>query len=193
MRSNKPWLLATIGGLMLMSACATPRTGKIVAKDVSGSEPDAQIAFWHSLADEHVASNDEAMRALLLYIDNKDDSADYAARVSTLKARKIIPASFDEPATAAAKRGTLAVAIMNVLGEKGGVTTRLFGPTPRYAVRELMFLSVLPPSTPNQALSGNELVGIIGRVEDYQRGNPADVPAEVLPGEMNAASKDVRE
>ena len=47
-----------------------------------------------------------------------------------------------------------------------------------------MFLNVYPPSTPNQSFSGNEFVGIIGRVEDYQRGNPADVPAAVLPGEV---------
>ena len=64
------------------------------------------------------------------------------------------------------------------------MTTTLFGPTPRYAVRELMFLNVYPPSTPNQSFSGNEFVGIIGRVEDYQRGNPADAPAAVMPGEM---------
>jgi hypothetical protein len=47
-----------------------------------------------------------------------------------------------------------------------------------------MFLNVYPPSTPNQSFSGNEFVGIIGRVEDYQRGNPENVTAEVLPGEM---------
>ena len=60
----------------------------------------------------------------------------------------------------------------------------LLGPTPRYAVRELMFLNVYPPSTPNQSFSGNEFVGIIGRVEDFQRGNPENASAEVLPGEM---------
>jgi hypothetical protein len=64
------------------------------------------------------------------------------------------------------------------------VTTTLLGPIPRYAVRELMFLSVYPPSTPNQSFSGNEFVGIIGRVEDYQRGNPENVAATVMPEQM---------
>jgi len=36
--------------------------------------------------------------------------------------------------------------------EKGGITTRVVGPWPRYAVRELMFLNVYPPSTPNRWL-----------------------------------------
>jgi hypothetical protein len=98
----------------------------------------------------------------------------------------MLPRGWNEPATDAVRRGTLAVAIMRLLGERGGVTTTLLGPTPRYAVRELMFLNVYPSSTPNQSFSGNEFVGIIGRIEDYQRGNPADVPAAVLPGEMRA-------
>jgi hypothetical protein len=46
-----------------------------------------------------------------------------------------------------------------------------------------MFVGLYPPSSPNQTFSGSEFVGIIGRIEDYQRGNPADVPAAVLPGE----------
>jgi hypothetical protein len=183
--------------VVLLTGCHTPRTGKPVAKELSGSDPDAQISFWHELADEPVASNDQALRAILLYVDNKDDSATYEARVQALKSRSILPPGFYQPAVAGVTRGTLAVAIMNLLHEKGGVTTRIFGPSPRYAVRELMFINVLPPSTPNQAVSGNELVGIIGRVEDYQRGNAAQVPAAVMPGEMDqnlpAASKAVRE
>jgi hypothetical protein len=66
---------------------------------------------------------------------------------------------------------------MRILNQRGGLTTSLFGPTPRYATRELMFLNVYPPSTPNQVFSGTEFVGIIGRVEDYQRGNPEQVVA----------------
>ena len=40
-------------------------------------------------------------------------------------------------------------------------------------------------------VSKGEVVGIIGRVEDYQRGNPADVPAAVLPGEMHSTTQRV--
>src|SRR2546423_13471755 len=159
-------------GLLILVAvgCAAPRTGKPVAKEFAGSDPNAQISFWHALTDEHVASNDQAFHALLLYADGKDDSAGYSDRVAALKSRRMLPANFHEPAETAVKRGTLAVAIMRLLHDPGGVTTRVFGPSRRYATRELMFLNVLPPSTPNQVTSGNELVGIIGRVEDFQRG-----------------------
>ena len=66
---------------------------------------------------------------------------------------------------------------------------RLTGATPRYAVRELEFMTLFPPSAPNQALSGNEFVGIIGRIEDYQRGDPANKPAAELPGESAGSSR----
>src|SRR5918993_19297 len=91
-----------------------------------------------------------------------------------------------EPADQAVSRGTLAVAVVRLTGIKGGITTRVFGASPRYAVRELMFTGLYPTSSPNQTFSGSEFVGIIGRIEDYQRGNPADVPAAVMPSEQNA-------
>jgi len=151
---------------------------------MSGSDPDAQMEFWHALAGKALTSNDDAFHGLLLYMDAKDDTGGYEERMANLRSRNMLPKGFDEPADGAVSRGTLAVAIMRLTHVKGGVTTRLFGASPRYAVRELMFAGLYPPSSPNQTFSGSEYVGIIGRLEDYQRGNPADVPAAVLPGEQ---------
>jgi hypothetical protein len=33
-----------------------------------------------------------------------------------------------------------------------------------------------PQSSPNQTFSGTELVGVIGKLEDYQRGGADNVP-----------------
>ena len=46
---------------------------------------------------------------------------------------------------------------------------RMFGPSPRYATRELRYIGLFPQSSPQQTFSGPELLGIIGRAEDYQR------------------------
>jgi hypothetical protein len=73
--------------------------------------------------------------------------------------------------------------IVRALKIKGGMFQRLTHDIPRYAVRELMFMDLYPASSPNQTFSGTEFLGIIGRIEDHQRGNPADYPAAVLPGE----------
>jgi hypothetical protein len=193
------WSIAIFASMILVMTCGcqTPRAGKPLTAELAGSDADAQLEFWHELTDETITTNDHAFHGLLLYLDGKDDSADYAGRVATLKSRKMLPRHFDEPATAAVRRGTLAVAIMRVLKQHGGVTetviTPLFGPIPRYAVRELMFINVYPPSTPNQSFSGNEFVGIIGRVEDFQRGDPENETAAVMPGEMSKGSGDAGE
>ena len=100
----------------------------------------------------------------------------------------MLPPNFSGAADQAVLRGDLAVAICQVLHHKGGLVNRMVGGrVPRYAVRELQYIEVYPPSTPRQTFSGAEFIGIVGRIEDYQRGNSADVPATVLPGEMNKA------
>ena len=172
--------------LFCACGCQTPSTrvpDSLTAK-FGGSDPDAQMDFWHQLTESPLTSNDDAFHGLLLYMDGADDATSYDERVDNLRSRKMLPKGFAEPGDVAVSRGTLAVAIMRMTGVKGGLTTRLFGPSPRYAVRELMFAGLYPPSSPNQTFSGSEFVGIVGRIEDYQRGNPADVPAAVLPGEM---------
>src|SRR5213593_4859183 len=98
--------LLVIACALIVVGCHTPRAGKPLEPKLAGSNPDAQVDFWHSLNTEAVASNDEAFHGLLLYMDGKDDSADYAARVANLKSRNMLPAGFNEPAEQGVRRGT---------------------------------------------------------------------------------------
>jgi len=169
---------------LLAGGCSVTRVTQPVPAELYANDVDAQLEFWHTLANQPLTSNDEAFHGLLLYLDGEDPAKNYTERVEILKLRKMLPSGFKGVADDAVSRGDLAVAIVRTLDIKGGLTMRVFGPSPRYAVRELTYQAVYPPSSPNQTFSGAEFVGIIGRVEDYQRGNPADVPAEVLPSEM---------
>jgi hypothetical protein len=175
-------LLASSGAGCAAPVVAEPLTGKY-----GGNEPEAQLEFWHSLAQRPIASNDEAFHALLLYLDGKDPAGDYGGRVAELKRRRALPSGFNRPAGEAVERGTLAVALVRTLKIDGGWALTLLGPTPRYATRELQYLGLFPPSTPRQTFSGMDVVGVIGRVEDYQRGDAAEAPAAVLPGEIPRA------
>jgi hypothetical protein len=133
------------------------------------NDPDAQMEFWHNLPERRVASNDEALHALLLFVDGSDPAADYETRVQTLKEKQMLPADFNGAQASPVKRGTIAVGIARALEIRGGLTMRLFGSSARYAVRELQYMNLFPPSSPQQTFSGQELLGIIGRAEDYQR------------------------
>src|SRR5215469_9811391 len=120
-------LRMTLVGFLLagIAGCHSPRKGEPVAKEFSGSDPDAQVGFWHNLTDKPVTSNDEAFHGILLYTDGKDDSTDYQARVAAMKTKKMLPAGWDQPADQAATRGTVAVALMKVIQNKGGITMHL--------------------------------------------------------------------
>ena len=116
--------------------------------------------------------------------ENEDPVQTYEARVEVLKSRGMLPLNFDRPADDAVHRGNLAVAICRILEIKGGVVMRVFKPSRRYAVRELVYLGIYPLSSPYQTFSGGDFVALIGRMEDIQRvrGVPdPPLPQEELP------------
>lgn len=171
-------------GLLLGAGCQSARVQEPLTQKLGGSDPDTQMEFWHQLADRPVTSNDEAFHGFLLYVDGKDANTDYAGRVAAMKDRGFLPAGFNADADQAIRRGDLAVAITQALKIRGGLMMHLGAArVPRYATRELVYLDVYPPSSTNQTFSGSEFLGIIGRVEDWERGN-TDRPASQLPGDV---------
>jgi hypothetical protein len=100
-----------------------------------------------------------------------------------LKSRQLLPNDFNQSANQGLERGTLAVILTRMLHIKGGLMLHLVSSSPRYAVRELYYEDIYPLSSAQQTFSGADLVGIMGRVEDYQRGDPANRPAADLPSD----------
>ena len=206
MRSN---LLPALLVALTVAGCQTARVAQPLT-DIHGSnDPDEQLEFWHRLAEQPVTSTDEAFHGLLMYLDGEDPASDYPGRVRELRARRLLPPDFNEPGDRAVSRGTLAVAIVRSMKIEGGLALRLFGNTPalspRYAVRELMFMELYPPSSPQQTFSGTEFLGIIGKLEDFQRGEEArrgprtagapqprvpEIPPEPRPGVRPPAPSD---
>jgi hypothetical protein len=173
-----------VGGFLFIAGCAAPRVAEPVTAKLGGSSDDDQIEFWHTLNDRPITSNDDALHGMLLYLDGTDHSGDYAGRVKAMTSRGLLPLGFKGQADEAVDRGTVAVMIATSLNVQGGWAMHVFGQrNPRYAVRELQYKGLFPPSSENQTFSGAEFVGIIGRVEDYQRGTSANLPAANLPGQ----------
>jgi hypothetical protein len=182
LRFDMAQLLSLAIAMLMLGGCRTASVSESVASRFGGADPDDTIEFWHQLAERPVTCNDDAFHGLLIYLDGEDKSESYVARVDSLKSRGLLPARFDAPATRAIDRGTLAVAIARSLKIRGGLMMRATGAAPRYAVRELIYEGVYPPSSPNQTFSGAEFVGVMGKMEDWQRGNAVEIPAAVLPG-----------
>jgi hypothetical protein len=177
MRSDPSAHVVLSAMLLWLSGChaATSHFAQPLTTELAKGDPDAQVEFWHALPDRKAVSNDEAFHAFLLFADGDDQSANYDGRVEALKHRRMLSGDFSGAAGEPVRRGTVAVAMAQVLSIRGGLTMHVFGPSPRYAVRELQYAGLFPPSSPQQTFSGAEFLGIIGRAEDYQRVHgPAD-------------------
>lgn len=160
--------------------CAPAHIQQPLTVKYGSNDDEAQGEFWRRLAERPLTSNDEAFHGILLYVYQQDPASDYAARVKLLKNKGMLPAGFDRPADEAISRGTLAVAVTGVLKIKGGLMMHLTGNNPRYSLIELQDMELFPPSSENQTFSGSEFVGIVGKMEDVQRGDTSGLPAHEL-------------
>jgi hypothetical protein len=133
------------------------------------NDADEQMEFWHTLPTRPIVDNDEAFHALLLFFDGTDPNESYAQRLEEMHKRKMVPGDFHRPADESITRGVLAVALTRELKIRGGLTMMIIGPEQRYSTRELQYMNLYPPSSPQQTFSGQEFIGIISRIEDYQR------------------------
>jgi hypothetical protein len=154
---------------MTMSGCTSARVAHPVTSVAGGNDPDQQIDFWHRLAEAPVTSYDDAFHAILMFADGEDPAPDYPARLKAMQSRGLLSSSFNRPADEAVDRGTVSVALAKALKIRGGVVMSIFGPSPRYATKELEFLEVYPTSSPNQTFSGSEFVSVISRAEEFQK------------------------
>jgi hypothetical protein len=156
------WVAATLGG------CGSAQVAEPLTETTAGNDVESQMNFWHTLATRNITSNDEAFHALLLFFDGENPAEDYDERVELFKSRGWLPSGFNEPANQAVTRGTLARVLVEGLDIKGGLTMRIAGSMPRYALREMTYLRIFPSGSPNQTISGNQLLTVIGKSEDYQ-------------------------
>ncbi|MBI1337985.1 MAG: hypothetical protein GC164_13640 [Phycisphaera sp.] len=152
-----------------LTGCTTAKVAEPLTLTLAGNDTDSQMAFWHDLNARPIVCNDEAFHALLLLADGQDDSADFTARTATLMQKNLLEKTFRGQADDAVTRGTVAHIAANILSIKGGLMMRLTRGTPRYALREMVFLNIFPPSSEQQTLTGDQFVSIIGRLQDYQQ------------------------
>ncbi|MFW6060360.1 MAG: hypothetical protein ACODAQ_09265 [Phycisphaeraceae bacterium] len=147
--------------------CQRTRMASPLPVDHDVADREADMAFWHGLADRPVVTNDEAFHALIAFAEGGDPSEGYADRLRYLKKNALLSERFDRPADEAVSRGTVARILAPLLGIEGGLTMRLIGPTPRVALRELVHRDIMPMSSEQQGLSGIQFVEIISKAEDY--------------------------
>ena len=151
---------------------------------------DQEIEFLAAVEKMPAVTNNDALHAFLVLQDGDDRSADYEARRAEGVRRRWIDAGALPNPNEAAKVGWMATAGCRVMQVNGGLTMHLFGPVPRYATRELVYMEILPLRTENQVLTGSEFVDYLNRLGRLAGRNRRDKPESPLgvPAGESAAS-----
>lgn len=126
---------------------------------------EQEIDFLADVEKMNAVTNNDAVHAFLLLQDGADANPDYLARRAEAIRRGWMDRGASTNANEAARVGWMATAGCVVMQIKGGLSMHLFGPVPRYAVRELIFMEILPLRTENQVLSGSEFVDYLNRLD----------------------------
>ncbi|MHC4930678.1 MAG: hypothetical protein ACYTGV_00595 [Planctomycetota bacterium] len=153
--------------LLLMAAACSRSTlkGSIVDEHTGGDE-FSEMDFWDGLAEVRAVSNNDALHALLLGL--ADTSApDYPGRLQEARQRGWVKKQDPMPANETARVGFVARAVCREADIEGGLTMRLFGGGERYAVKELNDRGWLPEMSPNQVISGLQLISLLSETEDF--------------------------
>ncbi len=153
--------------LLLAVACARTTLKSSVATEHGGTDEFAELDFWDGISQARLVTNRDALHALLLSVEQAQGGADYAAEVQQARKRGWVREDWNRPANETAQTGLIARAICLEYDIEGGVTMRVLGPRPRYAVHQLTWLGLLPTRGTAEAMSGLELIALLSNVEDF--------------------------
>jgi hypothetical protein len=143
-------------------------------KPQESAPKERRTAYLRRIFEKDRAGFGDACRALLSLVKEEHSDEDFPAVRKELESRGIVDAGWELAEATPVDRGTLAYMLCKALGIKGGLTASVFGMTRRYALRECVYLGIMPGGTVAQYVSGRELIDILGSVEIYREAGRAD-------------------
>jgi hypothetical protein len=161
--------LATAAWLGGCAPVAGPHAQLAAGLDMP-AEPANELpepVFMGELARQKRVDQNDGFRAVLLWLDGKDDSRNFKDRAVTLADRGLVRADWRLSPTAPMDKATLAYIVYHALGMKGGLNMALFN-SRRYALRELVYRGMMASGADYAYVTGSEFVAILGRADDYR-------------------------
>ncbi len=154
-----------------LAGCQGSQHASPLITEYDPADARGELDFWHGLADQPITTHNDALHGLIELANGTDPAATYEQRIVWLCEHGYMDWGWYEAHDLAVTRGLVAGVLCRILEIEGGVTMRLIGPHPRYAVRELVYREIMRPGTFQQAMSGIEFVGVIGKARDFAQEN----------------------
>ncbi|MBI1849392.1 MAG: hypothetical protein HYR85_03505 [Planctomycetes bacterium] len=127
----------------------------------------SELDFWDELAQAPAVSNRDALHAIALEYKLLGTGAEpnFESELRLARERNWVSGSDELVSSETASVGWIARAVCLESGIDGGLTMRLVGPVPRYAVRELAYLGFIPQTSEWQPISGLRLIALLSKAE----------------------------
>ena len=133
------------------------------------ARPEQELEHAEALESTAVVTNNDMLHGFIVFVSGEDPWTTYAQRLLDARSRGWVPKDWREPANESATVGRVASIASHIVDIRGGLSFMLLGPTPRYALRELIYQDILPPRTENQSLSGLEFTDFLNRLSRMSR------------------------
>jgi hypothetical protein len=159
----------TISLAAALAGCSTGPVPNIVSGgDATLPAGEESPAFLDRVSSEARVNQNDAMRAVLMLMDDKDETTTFSQRVEKLLERKVVDPSWTFDASRPVTKGELAYMMYQALSLRGGVILMVTGPTQRYCLREMQYLGFISAGLMTTDISGGELVAVLARADNYK-------------------------
>ncbi|MCA9293095.1 MAG: hypothetical protein KDA20_04700 [Phycisphaerales bacterium] len=166
-RTHIAWAVA----LGALGGCTGARTIVELPAAQQWASSEAQLDFFDALSAQPIVTNDDALHAMLLFL-HAQSPANYTQRTEAARELGWINATPGE-ANASAQVGLIASIAVRSQAIRQGLVLRASGNGPwrpgslggLAATKRLRALGMLPPRSPEQALTGAELIALLRRIE----------------------------
>ncbi len=129
---------------------------------------EARTEYVRRLFEQDRATYEDACRMVLSLASGRPEGGEFEALRRGLLERDLIDPGWTTAPSEPVTKGTVAYMLCRALGIRGGLTMRLFGITRRYAFRECVYLGIFAGGTPDEYVSGRELIDVITNAEFYR-------------------------
>lgn len=137
-----------------------------------GERVDVDTLLHEQLQKEPMVTVAEAYRAMIILADGDDTFKSFEERRSSLESRGIARAEWGLTREVCIDKGSVAYMVCQIMKAPGGANLNLLGRTVhvgdrRYALRELVFLGLMPQTAPYRYITGGELVDLTAKADRY--------------------------
>lgn len=133
--------------------------------------PPIAPLYFATLAQKQVVFRYDAAKALVILMGVDEEYINLDSQIAYLKTQGLLPKRFNRQEfdpRQPLRKGEAAYMFLRALKINGGVTLRLFGPTERYALKELAYQGIMAPGHAHDLVSGVELVQVMDQAARHK-------------------------